>query len=131
MKPQLEEPAIFSTDASGNIGRVGGWLLQSIREVGDANSALPISLAELVNATNPDYRAAVYFYDSFGDLMTCASLNKDDDASAAIFNDMVNDILQPARVEKDTSSGSKSGMLVAAHAIVAAGITATFHFLFD
>jgi len=133
-KLQVPTTTTFSTDVHGNVGDegTGGWLLQSLREMEDTDPALSISLTELVNGTNSEYHSAVYFYDPSGDLLACASLKKNDEATAAIYNDLLNDLNGVAKnadtdsataVEKDTSSGSKSNMSVAMSAIAAVGIT--------
>ncbi len=110
-----------------NFGRIGedGWLKKRISEIQDANTTLPVSLADLINGVKPEYGLAAYLLSSDEELLGCAYLKKvDDEDMAAKYYELIFGTSGDEVVKADTtSSGSKKGgVFVFASAIAAVGI---------
>jgi hypothetical protein len=123
-KVQIQQPLDLSTDFFGNV-QSGDWRAQSITEIQDANTTLPVSLADLINGVKPEYGLAVYFLSSDEELLGCARLKQLDEAVASMYSEMFYGFSDDDAVKKDTtSSGSKKNgvLFVFASAIAAVGI---------
>ncbi len=122
-KVQIQQPLDLSTEFFGNF-QSGDWHAQYITEIQDANTTLPVSLADLINGAKPEYGLAVYFLSSEEELLGCALLQQLDEAVASMYSEMFNGFSDEEAVKKDTtSSGSKkSGVFVFVSAIAAVGI---------
>ncbi len=122
-KVQIQQPLDLSTDFLGNV-QSEDWRIQSITEIQDANTTLPVSLADLINGVKLEYGLAVYFLSSKDELLGCAHLQQLDEAVASMYSEMFNGFSDEAAVkESTTSSGSmKSGVFVFVSAIAAVGI---------
>ena len=121
----LKVPVSFIVNNLGRIGGKDGWLKERITEIQDANSTLPVSLADLISGAESQYGLAVYLFSSEEELLACAGPFKvlDEDAAAA-YDEVLFGSSGDEVVKADTtSSGSKkSGVFVFASAIAAVGI---------
>ena len=120
----LNVPVEFVIDNLGRIGGKDGWFKQSISEVQDANTTLPVSLADLISGVESEYGLATYLLSSEEELLGCAHLKKvDDEDTAAKYYELIFGSSDEQVVKGDTtSSGSKkSGVFVFASAIAAVG----------
>jgi hypothetical protein len=120
---QIQHPLDLSTDFFGN-AQSGDWRAQSIPEIQDANTTLPVSLTDLINGVKPEYGLAVYFLSPDEELLGCAQLKQLDEAVASMYSEMFDGFSDEEAVkESTTSSGSmKSGVFVFVSAIAAVGI---------
>jgi hypothetical protein len=121
----LNNPVKYEINELGRIGDKDGWFKQSISENQDANSSLPISLADLTSGVETEYSLAAYLLSSDEELLGCAHLKKvDEDTATAYYELIFGSSEEEAVVKADTaSSGSKkSGVFVFASAIAAVGI---------
>ena len=99
-----------------------GWRAQSITEVQDANTTLPVSLADLINGVESGL--AVYLLSSDEALVGCAYPKKLDEAAANMYNELIFGPSGDEAVMGDTASGRKNGVFVVVSAIAAVGIAA-------
>ncbi len=110
-----------------NLGRIGkdGWLKKCISAIQDANTALPVSLADLISGVESEYGLAVYLLSSEEELLACAGPFKvlDEDMTAE-YDELLFGSSEEEVVKADTTSSasSKSGVFVFASAIAAVGI---------
>jgi hypothetical protein len=121
----LNDPVSYVVNEFGRIGDKDGWFKQSISENQDANSSLPISLADLTSGVEPEYSLAAYLLSSDEELLACANLKKVGEDTAVKYYELIfGSSEEEAAVKADTaSSGSKkSGVFVFASAIAAVGI---------
>ena len=125
---QLEDPVTFEINDFGMIeGTEGGWFQQPIREI-QGNSTMPVSLADLVSGSEPEYGLAVYLLSSDDELLGCASLeDKSLSEEANEYDELLDGLRQDQNQDQEAvkeapSSGSKIGLLVSAFAIAAVGV---------
>ena len=122
-KFQFDDPVTYNIDELGMIeGAEKGWFQQSIREL-QANSTLPVSLADLVGGSETEYGLAVYLLSSDEELLGCASMEKLDDVDKAaeyveLLFGMSQDQEAVTMAKEAPSSGSKIGLFVSAIAAV-------------
>ncbi len=75
----LSVPVKFFIDNLGRIVGKDGWLKESISEIQDSNTTLPVSLADLVSGVESEHGLAAYLLSSEKELLGCANLKKVDD----------------------------------------------------
>ena len=127
LKFPLKERLPYIINALGMIegGNKYGWHTQSIRELQQGISTLPISLFELMISVEEglalDYGLTVYVLGAEEELLGCASMKTLDDATKAEYHKVVHGFSQEAVMEVP-SSASKNGMFAFVSAIAAVGI---------
>ena len=122
---QLKDPVEYVVnEPTGRIGGKDGWLKQSISENQDANSSLPISLADLISGVETEYGLAAYLLGPDKELLGCAQLKQVDDDTATKYYELLFGPSDDEVVKADTaSSGSKkSGVFVFASASAIAAV---------
>jgi hypothetical protein len=121
----LKVPVSYVVNSIGRIGDKDGWLKESISEIQDASSTLPVSLADLTSGVETEYGLGVYLLSSEKELLGCAHLKKvDEDTATAYYELIFGSSEEEAVVKADTASSvsKKSGVFVFVSAIAAVGI---------
>ncbi len=121
----LKVPVSFIVNNLGRIVGKDGWLKERITEIQDANTTLPVSLADLISGVKSEYGLAVYLLSSEEELLACAGPFKvlDEDMSAEYY-ELIFGPSEEEVVKADTTSSAsnKSGVFVFVSAIAAVGI---------
>ncbi len=121
----LNNPVKYVVNELGGIGDNNGWLKQSISEIQDANTTLPVSLADLISGVETEYGLAAYLLSPEEELLGCALLKQlDDEDTAAEYYELLFGLSdeQAAKAETASSGSKKSGVFVFVSAIAAVGI---------
>ena len=130
---KVSEERLISTDTPG----AKGWHLQRVSQLDDGELSTVFALADLITGADSNYTLVSYFYDLEKNLLACAHLKKHDEDTAAMYDELLEEVVAGAAAEsanvvaggdeaavEDTSSGSKVGLFVFLSAFAAVGIAA-------